>query len=89
MICSRIPTPEKQATPIIPLKNDYNHRKDTNIFIFKFIKERTSGMEKLSSLTSLQSKEKPISTSSIGVESSQVSIERDHFSNVIYKLTPE
>ena len=53
------------------------------------LRKATSGMEKLSSLTSLQSKEKPISTSSIGVESSQVSIERDHFSNVIYKLTPE
>ena len=27
MISSGIPTPEKQATPIIPLKKDYNSRK--------------------------------------------------------------
>ena len=43
--------------------------------------------EKLGSLPELQSKENPSYPSSIGVESSQVSTENDHFSNVIYRLT--
>ena len=40
MIHSGIPTPKKQATPIIPLKKDYNSRKKANRFILNFIKER-------------------------------------------------
>ena len=45
-------------------------------------------MKKLSSLPELQSKEKFLSPSSIGFESSQVSTENDHLSNYFSKLTP-
>ena len=40
MICSGIPTPENQTTPIIPLEKDSYYRKKTNRCIFKFLKER-------------------------------------------------
>ena len=45
-------------------------------------------MKELSSLSELQSKEKTAYNSSIGVESSQVSTENDHISNVISNLAP-
>ena len=78
MICSGITTPEKQATPIIPLKKDYNYRKNSNRFIFNFIKKRNQKDEKFSSLPEYHSKEKLLFPSSIGVESSKVSTENDH-----------
>ena len=37
IICSGIPTPEKQATPIIPLENDDYSRKKSYRFIFNFL----------------------------------------------------
>ena len=51
MICSGIPTPEKQATPIIPLKRILILRKETNRFIFNFIRERNQRYGKLGSFT--------------------------------------
>ena len=45
-------------------------------------------MKELSSLSELQSKEKTAYNYSIGVESSQVSTENDHISNVISNLAP-
>ena len=46
-------------------------------------------MKKLSPLPELQSEEKASYPFYIVVESSQVSIENDHLSNVVSKLTPE
>ena len=50
-----------------------------------FLGKKTSGMKKLCSLPNLQSKEKASSPSSIEVESSQVSTENYHISNVVGK----
>ena len=46
-------------------------------------------MKKLSSLPELQSKENASSTSSIGIEYSQISTENDYLSNAVSKLTQQ
>ena len=50
VMISGIPTPEKQSIPIITLKEDYNYRNKSNIFIFNVLKGRNQQDEKLSSL---------------------------------------
>ena len=88
MISSGTPIPEKQATPIIPLKKDSNYRKKTPTDSSStFLKKETSGMKILSYLPDLQSEENPYYPSSIVFESFKVSTENNHFYNVVSKLT--
>ena len=57
MVNSVIPTPEKHATPIIPLENDdYSRNKPPTDSSSTFLRKENSRMKKMSSLTELQSK---------------------------------
>ena len=73
-IHSLMPTPGKHATPIIPLESDYYSRRypptysSSTLLITVTIK-----MKKVGSLPGLQSKEKALYPSYIGVKSSLVS----------------
>ena len=54
MINSGIPTPEKQATPIVTLENDPYSRKKPTDSSSTLLRKGTSGMKQLSSFTKLQ-----------------------------------
>ena len=82
------PNLKNKQRPLLHLKMTIIQEKPQTDSYSTFSRKGTRRIKKIP-FPELQSEEKDSSTSYIGVESSQVSTENDHLSNVVSNLTPE